>query len=145
MKKEPLITIGITCFNASSTIERALKSAINQSWSNLEIIIVNDCSTDNTIDIIKKFRKKFKIIRIFNNKINLGCAQSRNKIISHSRGEFIAFFDADDFSLNERLRLQYQRIIKYEKKSKSRFIACYTSGKKFIQMDILKILMLWGL
>ena len=50
----PLITIGITCFNASDTIERALKSAFSQDWENYEVIVIDDCSTDGTRELIQK-------------------------------------------------------------------------------------------
>lgn len=127
-KKKPLITIGITCFNAEATIKRAIKSAIKQDWPNLEVLIVNDCSTDNTKNIINRLCKINNNIKIFHNKKNLGCAQSRNILIENSKGKFIAFFDSDDFSYPNRLSLQYQRIIEYECFSKSRLIACYASG-----------------
>ena len=52
-RKVPLITIGITCFNAENTIANAIKSALNQDWLNFEIIVVDDCSIDNSQNIIK--------------------------------------------------------------------------------------------
>ena len=128
LNKIPLITIAITCFNASLTIERALLSALNQDWSNFEILIVDDASTDNSYEIIRKFAKRSDKIRIIQNSKNKGCAFSRNILIENAKGEFIAFFDDDDVSLKERLSLQYKKIFNHEKIYKTKLIACYASG-----------------
>lgn len=124
----PLISIGITCFNAEEYIERAIKSALNQDWTNFEIIIVDDNSLDKSYQIIRNFEKKFSIIKVFKNYKNLGIAYSRNKIIHNSKGEFIAFFDDDDESSSNRLKEQYERIIDYEKNfSKGDPVICHSS------------------
>ena len=109
MNKKPLITIGITCFNARLTIKRAILSAINQTWTNKEIIIVNDFSDDDSQAIIEDLINRKKNIKLINNNKNLGCAYSRNVIIKNAIGEFIAFFDDDDFSRDDRLFLQYKK------------------------------------
>ena len=128
MKKAPLITIAITCFNAEKTIERAIRSALNQDWPNLEIIILDDGSEDSSKKIIKKYVSKIKNLQFFNKKINNGCAKSRNILISKAKGEFIAFFDDDDFSRSDRLSLQFDHLINYEKKLSTKFVACFASG-----------------
>ena len=138
MKKEPLITIGITCFNARLTIKRALLSAINQTWINKEILIVNDFSDDDSSEIINNLIINQKNIRLINNKKNLGCANSRNIVIENARGEFIAFFDDDDCSRNDRLFLQYEKIVSYEEIFKNKLIACYASGKRIYPNGYIK-------
>jgi len=110
----PLITIGICTFNAQETIARALTSALAQSWKNIEILIVDDHSTDNTWGILKKMELNHNVVRIYQNDINGGVAVSRNRIISEARGMFIGFFDDDDESYPERLSRQYLRIVNYE-------------------------------
>ncbi len=128
--KYPLITIGIATYNASNSIERAVNSALSQSWKPLEIIIVDDCSKDNTYKKLKKISSKHKEIRIYKNKKNLGIGYVRNLIIKKTRGEFLAFFDDDDESMPERLKWQYQRILEYEKNFKSSsLVVCHTSRK----------------
>lgn len=122
-----LISIGITCFNAEKTISKAIESAINQEWKNKEVIIVDDCSTDRSIDIIKKYSSSYNIILI-EHKNNLGPAGSRNSIIRNSNGDYIAFFDDDDFSKSNRLEIQFKKIKHYEKILKTDLIACYASG-----------------
>ena len=140
MNKDPLITIGITCFNASSTIERAITSAINQDWPNFEILIVEDNSTDDSYRIIKKFAKLYKKIKVIRNSTNKGCAFSRNLLIDNAKGEFISFFDDDDFSLSERLRLQYNHIINHEKLFNTKLIVCYASGYRIYPNGYRKII-----
>ena len=125
---KPLITIGITCFNAEKTIERALSSAINQDWPNFEIVVVDDTSTDSSKLILKQYEFKVKNISIIYQRQNKGCANARNIIISKAKGEFIAFFDDDDFSRFDRIRLQYKHLVNYEKKESAEKVACFASG-----------------
>ena len=140
MNKSPLITIAITCFNASSTIERALLSAINQDWPNFEILVVDDASTDNSAEIIRKFSRKYSKIRFIKNSENKGCAFSRNILIENAKGKFIAFFDDDDFSLKERIRLQHSKILNHEKIYNTKLIACFASGFRIYPNGYRKIL-----
>ncbi|MBO8217668.1 glycosyltransferase [Prochlorococcus marinus] len=128
MKKKPLITIAITCFNAEKTIERALLSAINQDWTNFEIIVVDDASTDSSKEILKKYESKYININVIYQFKNKGCAYSRNQLIANANGDFIAFFDDDDFSSSKRIRLQYEHLINYEKVQATKFVACFASG-----------------
>jgi len=112
----PLITIGITSFNADDTINEAFESAVNQTWVNKEIIIVDDASTDETSKILKQLKLDYSDIQISLQSQNRGVAACRNEIIHLARGEFLAFFDDDDVSIPERIEKQYKRIIDYEKK-----------------------------
>ena len=126
----PLISICITCYNASKTIARAIDSALSQDWQNYEIIIIDDASTDGSQEIIKKIIMQYSFIRFLKNSINTGCAKSRNILIKEAKGEFIVFFDDDDTSRNDRLRLQYNKIIFFEKEVKSNLVCCFSSGIK---------------
>lgn len=126
----PLITIGITCYNASGTIGRAIDSAIAQDWSNIEIVIVDDCSTDNSIKIIEDIILKQSQAYLIKHEINKGPAGARQTIIDNAKGEFIAFFDDDDKSLDARVKKQYERITSYESEIGATLIACYISGKR---------------
>ncbi len=128
--KNPLITIGIATYNASKSIERSIKSALSQSWEPLEIIIIDDCSKDNTYKKLKKISAKHKEIRVYKNTKNHGIGFVRNLIIQKTRGEFLAFFDDDDESIPERLKMQYERILEYEKNFKtSSLVICHSSRK----------------
>jgi glycosyltransferase involved in cell wall biosynthesis len=126
--KTPLITIGITCFNAEKTIERAIKSALAQSWENKEILVVDDCSSDTSISIVEEMEKQFSTVRLIKHEKNKGPGGARQTLLENARGEFIAFFDDDDDSLPERIETQAKRIISYENETGAKNIACYAGG-----------------
>ena len=94
-----LITVGITCFNAEKTIENAINSALNQLWSPLEILVVDDFSKDNGFEILKRMANQYKEIRVFRNSKNRGVAYSRNKIIENSKGQFLSLKIFTAFSI----------------------------------------------
>ncbi|WP_105258047.1 glycosyltransferase family 2 protein [Pseudoalteromonas sp. T1lg88] len=96
-----LVSIIMPCYNAEKTIERAINSVIQQTYSNWELIIVNDCSSDNSANIVKKFDDPR--VHFFNNKSNSGAGVSRNKAIEKASGRFIAFLDADDYWHRDKL------------------------------------------
>jgi glycosyltransferase involved in cell wall biosynthesis len=138
----PLITIGMPCYNSEETILRALKSALKQTWSNFEIILVDDCSTDNTVDVIEKELKKLQglNIKFLSNSVNKGPGFSRQRILDISSGEFLVFFDDDDESYPNRIEEQYQAIISLETASDQQLIACYASGVRLYDSGYRKIL-----
>ena len=129
MSNEPLITIGITSFNSEGNILRALNSAINQTWQNKEIIVVDDFSSDNTVKIIENYINNFDIFKFYKHKKNYGYPTALNTIIRNSSGEYIAIFDSDDESLNERINKQYYRFLEYSKINKTKNIICYSNRK----------------
>jgi glycosyltransferase involved in cell wall biosynthesis len=89
-----LVSIAMTCYNQENFICEALQSVFNQSYTNWEILIVNDCSTDHSLKTIKKFCKNK--VRILNHTINEGYGSSLNDALKYSSGEFIGILDADD-------------------------------------------------
>lgn len=94
----PLISINIPIFKCEKYIERCLNSIINQTYKNIEIILVNDCTTDNSLEIINHFINnnpdfKFSLIH---HEINSGLSVVRNTGINHSKGDYIYFLDSDD-------------------------------------------------
>lgn len=128
-KSFPLITVGITCFNAQDTIAYAIESALDQNYPKTEILIVDDFSSDESVEIINSFLQHSNVVLKKHAK-NLGVAQARNTIIDHAQGEFIVFFDDDDVSLPERIRIQYEKIINYELENSTDLLACWASGCK---------------
>ncbi len=90
------VSVIIPVFNGSKYIIRCINSVFAQTHKNIEIIIIDDNSLDNTYDIIKNIKKKTKIIKVFKNKTNKGPAYSRNLGIRYSKGKFLAFLDCDD-------------------------------------------------
>ncbi len=121
------ITVGLTTFNAEKSVVNALKSINSQTIKPIEIIVVDDCSKDNTFQILRNLASKNKLIRILKNNQNRGVAYCRNQIIDHASGDFIAFFDDDDISIPQRLDIQLKRILTYESKHKNvHLILCHT-------------------
>ena len=125
MKPIPLITIGISCFNAEKTIAQAIESARSQDWPNLEIIVVDDCSSDGSARVVRKIAKRDKRIRFRKRKRNGGLAIVRNDTIRLAKGEYIAFFDDDDQSRPSRLTKQYERLSAFEAEHPGSPALCY--------------------
>ena len=93
----------IPVFNRERTIQKAIDSVIEQSFTNFELIIINDGSTDSTKDILEKLPNNIKIIH----QENHGVSHARNRGIESAQGEFIAFLDSDDYWHKEKLKKQY--------------------------------------
>ena len=126
----PLITIGITTYNAEDTIEQCIISAKSQLWKPIDIVIVDDCSDDQTLEVLDRVTKFSSNIRIFRNSKNSGVAISRNRILAEAKGEFIVFFDDDDVSHPERIFEQHKRITDYEKQfNEGAPVICHTARK----------------
>lgn len=123
-----MVTIGITCYNAADTIQRAIESALSQDWPNLEILIVDDNSTDHSVGIINKLINNHAQARLILHNTNNGPAAARNTIINEANGEFIAFFDDDDDSFPNRISAQVKSIINFERRKGVSHVACYASG-----------------
>lgn len=141
----PLITIGITSYNAHDTIKAAVNSALSQKWPNFEIVIVDDNSTDETIKILKQLEKKYTSLTIIFQEKNLGVAASRNTIIKRAKGDFIAFFDDDDISDDMRLEKQYQRIVDYERNyADHHCVISHTSRKQIYPNGLIRIELTMG-
>ncbi len=100
--KKPLVTCIIPVFNCEKYIESAIESVLNQTYKNIEIIVVDDGSTDRTPELIKKFNGKIKYIR----HPNSGSAAARNLGISKASGDFIGFLDSDDMWDKNKIFLQ---------------------------------------
>ena len=96
----------MSVYNAEHYLVDSIKSILNQSYSDLEFLIVDDCSSDNSYNIIKRFADKDPRIRHFKNNINKGLTKNLNFLISISKGTYIARMDADDISLGQRFEKQ---------------------------------------
>ena len=106
--KEPLVSIIMPSYNTKNYILGSIMSVSKQSYSNWELIIVDDCSTDGSGLFISQLIKELDDIRIrvFREKINKGAAYSRNIAMMNARGNYLAFLDSDDFWHSDKLKLQ---------------------------------------
>ncbi len=107
MHEWPLVSVIIPMFNRENTIERAIKSVLEQSYQNIELIIIDDNSSDNSVDVAQRYvdDARVKLIALPN---NLGANVARNVGISNAKGDYIAFQDSDDEWMCEKLQVQMQ-------------------------------------
>ncbi|PAX51489.1 glycosyltransferase family 2 protein [Brunnivagina elsteri] len=103
-----LVSIIIPCFNASRWLSEAIDSCLQQTYSNIEIIIIDDGSTDNSWEIIKNYSDKYTNKIKYRSISHSGGNHARNLAISLSNGEYIQFLDADDYILPEKIERQVQ-------------------------------------
>ena len=115
IKNGPLVSIIMPAFNAERTIYVAIKSILNQTYANFELIVINDCSTDKTAEIVENICKLDRRVTIINLDKNYGSYFSRNIGLSHSKGEFITVHDADDISHPQKLNLQITEILAHRR------------------------------
>lgn len=102
----PLVSIITPMFNSEAFISDTISSVINQSYKNWELLLIDDCSSDSTLQIVAPFLKAHPNIKLFKNDVNSGAAVSRNKGIEASSGDYIAFLDADDLWRPKKLETQ---------------------------------------
>lgn len=103
---EELVSIITPSYNSEKFIEETIKSVIKQTYNNWEMIIVDDCSTDKTCEIVNKWMSKDNRIKLIRQERNSGAAASRNVALENSKGRFIAYLDADDIWLPSKLSKQ---------------------------------------
>lgn len=101
-----MLSIVMPVYNGEKTVGRAIESMLKQTYDNFEFIIIDDCSTDQTLQILQNFQEKDHRIKILKNKTNLGIAASLNKGIIKSKGGWIVRMDDDDESFSDRLEKQ---------------------------------------
>ena len=114
LREEDLVSIIMPSYNTASYIKESIQSVLNQTYTNWELIIVDDCSTDETDEVINTITDSR--IKYFKNKENSGAAMSRNKALREARGQWVAFLDSDDLWMPNKLEKQINFI--YEKFSK---------------------------
>ena len=107
MEDYGLVSIVMPSYNTGKYIEASIESVLAQTYSNWELIIVDDCSTDNSDKIVAKYLADERI-RYLRNEVNSGAAVSRNYALREAKGKWIAFLDSDDLWLPEKLEKQLQ-------------------------------------
>lgn len=93
-------------YNSAKFVSETIESVIHQSFSDWELIVVDDCSSDNTAELVLNFVDRDERIRLFTQRVNQGPALARNKALSVAKGRYIAYFDSDDLWLSNKLEEQ---------------------------------------
>ncbi len=109
-KIQPMISTIMPTYNRQNLIVEAIESALNQTWTNLELIVIDDGSTDNTKILLSKYNHDKRFIYIYQN--NLGQSVARNRGLKEAKGDFIAFLDSDNVWLLDKLEKQVEVINK---------------------------------
>ena len=105
---ESLVTIIMPAFNSEAYISCAIKSVQQQTYRNWELIVVDDCSTDNTCTIVENLQKDDDRIFLYKQQSNSGAAQARNRALKEAKGRFITYLDADDVWFPQKLERQIE-------------------------------------
>lgn len=111
-----LVSVGIPVYNVEPYIEKCLLSVLNQTYHNIEILVVDDLGTDNSMDIVEKVRKSHPNgdkMRIIKHPYNKGIGEARNTIIKECKGKFVYFIDSDDYMELNALELMISRAEQY--------------------------------
>ena len=95
-------------YNAEKFLEKTLNSIFNQTYKEIEIVLVDDCSTDNSVNIINNFKKEHNEIVYFCQEKNLGAGAARNKALELATGQYVAFLDSDDLWVKEKVAKQIE-------------------------------------
>ena len=101
----PLVSVIITNYNYANFVGDAINSVINQSYPNIEIIVVDDGSQDDSIEVISEFKNRIRLIK----KENGGVSSARNLGMDYAQGELLAFLDADDYWHEEKIQKQVEK------------------------------------
>lgn len=110
---KPIVSITLPIYNAEKYLLDCLESIASQTYENFELIAIDDCSTDNSFEILTKFAKNKPWVKIYQNNTNLGVSPTFNRAISIAKGKYIARMDADDIMLPNRLKLQVDYLKKH--------------------------------
>lgn len=148
VQDKPLVSIIMPTFNSSQYVKDSIQSITKQTFSNWELLITDDCSTDDTFSIIDSFKKKDKRIKIFKLEKNSGAGIARNNSIKNAQGRFIAFCDSDDRWYPDKLEKQISFMLKYDVQlsytdyeiinDNNEIIAVFHSPHKITYKDMLK-------
>lgn len=135
---KPKVSIIVALYNKEKYIKKCLKSLVNQTLKDIEIIVVNDCSTDKSLDIVKSFDDKR--IKVINNKKNKGIGTTRNIGVAKATGEYIGFVDADDYVEKD----MYEKYYNYAKENNldlltSDYFKIINNKKEYFKVDNFEI------
>src|SRR5699024_220064 len=114
VKREEKVSIIVPTYNAEDLVHVALDSLLKQTWKNIEIIVVDDCSSDGTWEIVKQYETNYPQIKVFSTPVNSGAYTARNIGLQHTTGDFITINDADDWSHPRKIEVQMNHLLANE-------------------------------
>lgn len=126
------ISVIIPCYNCEKFIEETVESILQQSILPVEIILINDNSSDDTLKILYELNKKSSMIRIFDFKINRGVSFCRNYAVNKSNGDYVMFLDSDDLALPNLIEESKKKLDKLNSEFNDKYIMTYCS---YVQID----------
>ena len=128
----PLVSVNITTYNRAHLLPRCLDSVLSQSYENVEIIIVDDCSTDNTNEIVQKYIEKYDNIKYIRHNENKKLPTARNTAWKNSKGKYIAFMDDDDEWIDD---YKLQKQVSFFEKNNNKKLALICTSVRLYQKD----------
>ena len=131
-KNQALVTVIMPAFNSEAWIATAIKGLLGQTWTNLEIIVVDDCSTDATVSIAKSFEALDNRVRVLKAETNSGPYHCRNIALRVAQGDFITVHDADDWSHPQKIELQVSHLL-----SNPDAVANVSEGARLDESDLI--------
>lgn len=111
--KDALVSVLMTAYNREQYIAEAIESILASTFQDFELIIVDDCSTDATVAIARKYEQQNSKIRVYVNEVNLGQFKNRNKAVSYANGRYIKFFDSDDIMNSDLLAITMHAMLAF--------------------------------
>lgn len=132
------VSIIVPVYNASEYLSRSIESLLNQSYDNLEIILIDDCSTDNSKEIIKKYALKDTRIKPFYSEVNQGVSKTRNIGLKSVSGDYVFFMDSDDSIVKDAIKILVEKAIKYNADIVDSYHLIIYNNKTFLEHKPLK-------
>lgn len=115
MNQQPLVSVLMTAYNRKKYIAEAIESVLASTYTNFELIIVDDCSKDDTVNIAKEFESKDNRITVYVNEKNLGDYPNRNRAASYANGKYIKYLDSDDIMYPHCLQVMIKAMEQFPK------------------------------
>ena len=140
-KKKPLVSVILTTYNSYRFLARSISSVLSQSYTNLELLIIDDCSTDRSIEIIRKYIKQDKRVKYYKTKKNSKLASiPRNIGIKNAKGKYLAFLDSDDYWEHNKIIYQISKIGNFDASfTASQYQKENSKKKSFILVNEIRI------
>jgi glycosyltransferase involved in cell wall biosynthesis len=107
---QPLVSIALCTYNGAVYLQQQLDTLLAQTYTDIEIVVVDDCSTDDTVAILKEYAENFSQLKLHQNESNLGYVKNFEKAISLTQGDLIALADQDDIWHTDKIRLMVEAI-----------------------------------